>query len=151
MPPKLHKRTTNAPSFPTTKGDSEPSSSSSSSSEEEATSSSSHRAPRHEMRQSVEQRERAAMVLGSWERLSWYSRSYGESIPQTRLRFQKILYGLDAESEGEEKEWEDEKEGDDGGGRDKGKEREKEKGKERGRRGEGAGSGRKRVGVRGNG
>ena len=31
-----------------------------------------------EMRQRIDQRERAAMILGSWEQLSWQSRMYGE-------------------------------------------------------------------------
>ncbi|KAF6221423.1 hypothetical protein HO133_002278 [Letharia lupina] len=73
-----------------------------------------------EMRQEGDRRERAAMVLGSWEQLSWHSHTYGESIPQTRLRLEKIMNGLEAGS-GEE-EWEDEGEGDE-----KGKEREREK------------------------
>ena len=31
-----------------------------------------------EMRQETERRERAALILGSYERLSWHSRAYGE-------------------------------------------------------------------------
>ena len=31
-----------------------------------------------EMREEVDRRERAAMVLGSWEQLAWHSRMYGE-------------------------------------------------------------------------
>ncbi|CAF9924483.1 MAG: hypothetical protein ALECFALPRED_002776 [Alectoria fallacina] len=76
-------------------------------------------APGTEMREEKDQRERAAMILGCWEQLSWHSHMYGEkSIPQTRLRFEKTMIGLEVES-GEE-EWEDEREGDD-----KGKERER--------------------------
>lgn len=49
--------------------------------------------PRAEMREQRDERERAAMVLGSWQQLAWYSRVYGESIPQTRLRFEKMMIG----------------------------------------------------------
>ncbi|MCJ1381568.1 hypothetical protein MMC17_004679 [Xylographa soralifera] len=47
----------------------------------------------------------AARVLGSWEALAMHASAAFESIPQTRLRFEKILLGV--EDEGEE-EWMDE-------------------------------------------
>ena len=35
-------------------------------------------APGTEMREEKDQRERAAMILGCWEQLSWHSHMYGE-------------------------------------------------------------------------
>ncbi|CAF9941542.1 hypothetical protein IMSHALPRED_002769 [Imshaugia aleurites] len=107
-----------------------------------------------EMQLAVEGRERAALVLGSWEQLVWRSVGRGESIPQTRLRYQKEMIGLssgeDEWADEGEKKWADEGEkngGEKGKGKESGKEKEREKGLDekgkRARKSEG-GSGRKR-------
>ncbi|MCJ1476533.1 hypothetical protein MMC13_005199 [Lambiella insularis] len=62
----------------------------------------------------LQRMEQAALVLGSWEMLALAANNNYESIPQTRLRIEKRLIGLDAAGEGSgEKvpnEWEDEAE-----------------------------------------
>ncbi|KAI4124053.1 MAG: hypothetical protein LQ338_005007 [Usnochroma carphineum] len=45
-----------------------------------------------------QERERAAAVLGSWERCAWVGEGRGESIPQTRLRLQKRMIGIEDDS-----------------------------------------------------
>ena len=45
---------------------------------DEETSESNASRTKHDMRQEIALRERAAMILGSWEQLSWHSHMYGE-------------------------------------------------------------------------
>ncbi|KAL6717549.1 hypothetical protein ACLMJK_005464 [Lecanora helva] len=47
------------------------------------------------MIEDFQRRERCAQILGSYEMLVWYSRHYNETLPQTRLRFQKEMIGMD--------------------------------------------------------
>ncbi|KAL8720140.1 MAG: hypothetical protein Q9225_002955 [Loekoesia sp. 1 TL-2023] len=52
-----------------------------------------------------EERERAAAMLGSWEMCAWMGGANGESIPQTRLRLQKRLIGIEEDTSPDE--WDD--------------------------------------------
>ncbi|MCJ1403408.1 hypothetical protein MMC11_006631 [Xylographa trunciseda] len=49
--------------------------------------------------------DNAAWVLSSWEELAMHATANAESIPQTRLRFEKKMLGIEDEGSGE---WEDE-------------------------------------------
>ncbi|OCL09736.1 hypothetical protein AOQ84DRAFT_438786 [Glonium stellatum] len=57
-----------------------------------------------------ERRHQAALYLESNEMLIWFANQRNESVPQTRLHFEKILAGLDSDSDSLE--WADDLEDD---------------------------------------
>lgn len=64
-------------------------------------------AQNNEMWEDRQRKHKAAIILGNWEMLAWYAVAGDESIPQTRLRFQRMMIGLPDTASTDE--WEDEK------------------------------------------
>ncbi|KAK0514153.1 hypothetical protein JMJ35_003875 [Cladonia borealis] len=113
--------------------------------------------PTSSLRSENDRRERCAYILNSWEQLAWYSGTYQESLPQTRLRFLKQMIGIESGSENEDEaeDWEADPGGEGGsggggGGKKSGKSgkgKEKEKGSRDGMERRGAFSAGQGVGV----
>ncbi|KAL8769295.1 MAG: hypothetical protein Q9209_004677 [Squamulea sp. 1 TL-2023] len=49
-----------------------------------------------DLHEDLQSRRHAAAILSSWETLVWEGRTRDESIPQTRLRLQKQLVGIES-------------------------------------------------------
>ncbi|KAL8796292.1 MAG: hypothetical protein Q9195_001407 [Heterodermia aff. obscurata] len=64
-------------------------------------------AKENEMWEESQQRHKAAVILGSWEMVTWSGIAGNESNPQTALRFKRMMIGL--KDQPSDDQWEDER------------------------------------------